>query len=104
MQLATGEIQSDHDAMVAYIDSMKGVYQRVINRHQKDGEMTAKSIIQARTHLRMLENMEKLMREHHEMTKGCDYKNGRTRPLNVDLATVATLILPDGSRKEIKRG
>ena len=102
MTLATGEIQSDHDAMLEYIDTMKVVYQRTINKHQKSAGMKPQDVAAARNHLRALETMEKMLREHHEMTKGRDY-DGRSRTLSVQLSTIARLILPDGTVKEINR-
>jgi hypothetical protein len=105
MVMATGEVQTEYDRMMAYIDEMKGIYQRAIEKHQAQSDgLNPREIAAAREHIRSLEALEKTLREHHEMTTGRDYGQGRSRPLRLGLKTVAHLILPDGTRKEIKRG
>lgn len=104
MQIATGEIKSDYERTLEYIETMKGVYQRTIDKHQRSGNVKAADIASVREHLSSLETMERLLREHHEMATGREYRNGKTRPLHINMTSVACLIMPDGTRKEIHRG
>lgn len=104
MRFATGAISDvDHDQAMAWIDHMKGVYQTVIDRHSQSGEWVAGDIVKARNHLRSLAIIEKALRQHHEIAQGRDYPGGPTRPVRYRMDTVATLILPDGTRREIGR-
>lgn len=103
MEFSPGPVDADHDTAMAWIDHMKGVYQKVIDRHSRSGRMEAADVVRARNHLRALAMIERTLREHHEMANGRAYPGGGTRPVNFDLMTVATLILPDGTRKEVPR-
>lgn len=103
MNFATGPAVADHDFAVAWIDHMKSVYQRVIDRHSQEAGMNPADIVKARNHLKALAVIEETIREHHEMANGRAYPGGRSRPVALNLRTVATLILPDGSRREIPR-
>lgn len=105
MQFATGPASDvDHDAAMAWIDHMKGVYQRVIDKHSGSGKMEPGDVIKARNHLNALATIEMALRQHHEAANGRMYPGGKTRPVHVDFQTIATLILPDGTRKVIPRG
>lgn len=103
MQISPGPASADHDAAMAWIDHMKGVYQKVIDKHQRSGRMVPEDVVRARNHLKALAVIERTLTEHHEMAHGRAYPGGRSRPVMFDLATIATLILPDGTRKEIRR-
>jgi hypothetical protein len=104
MQIASGHFSDvDHDRLMAWIDHMKGVYQAVIDKHAKSGKMEPRDVVKARNHLQCLTLLEKAVREHHEAANGQLYPGGPTRPLRFNLETIATLILPDGTRKEIPR-
>ena len=103
MQFSPGPAKADHDQAMAWIDHMKGVYQKVIDKHGRSGRMEAQDVIRARNHLAALATIERTLREHHEMANGRAYPGGATRPVTFDLTTIATLILPDGTRKEIPR-
>ena len=103
MQIAPGHFSDvDHDRVIAWLDHMKGVYQSVIDKHSKSGKMEPADVVKARNHLQCLTLLETAVSEHHEAANGRAYPGGPTRPLHFDLKTVATLILPDGTRKEIK--
>lgn len=96
--------QSDHDEMIEWIDGMKGVYQRVIDKHTARGKVSAADVYVAREHLKRIEQLELTIREHHEMITGGEYRQGKTRPVEFGLATAYTLYAPDGSiLREIRR-
>jgi hypothetical protein len=104
MQITPGHFSDvDHDRLMAWIDHMKGVYQAVIDKQSKSGNMKPADVVKARNHLQCLTLLEKAVREHHEAANGRTYPGGSTQPLTFDLTTIATLILPDGTRREIPR-
>lgn len=103
MQVAPGPVKADHDLAMAWVDRMKGVYQKVIDKQSRSGQMVPDDLIRARNHLAALAVIERTLREHHEMAEGRTYPGGKTRPVVFDMTAIATLIYPDGTRKEIPR-
>ncbi len=104
MQISPGHFSNvDHDRLAAWLDHMKGVYQTVLDKQAKSGKATPSDLVKARNHLQCLTLLEKAVAEHHEAANGRSYPGGKTRPVTFDLQTIATLILPDGTRKEITR-
>lgn len=104
MQFTTGPASDvDHDVAMAWLDHMKGVYQGVIDKHSRSGKMEPGDVVKARNHLKALATIELALRQHHEAANGRTYPGGATRPVCIDFKTIATLILPDGTRKHIHR-
>jgi hypothetical protein len=90
----------DHDRIAAWIEHMKGVYQRTIDKHAASGRMDGADIVRVRNHLQVLALLQKMLSEHHEMSQGQTYDAGRVL---FGLETIAELIKPNGEIIPIRR-
>jgi hypothetical protein len=83
----------DHDFVAAWIEHMKGVYQRALDSYAQDGNITGGELVKVRNHLRALAMLQKTIAEHHEMARGKVFDAGDMR---LGMRTTATLIKPNG--------
>ena len=83
----------NHDRLAAWVEHMKGVYQRTIDAHAASGRMDGGDILKVRNHLECLSMIQGLLREHHEMADGAVRDFGHVA---LGLETVASLIKPNG--------
>lgn len=90
----------NHDQLAGWVEHMKGVYQRTIDKHAASGKMDAGDILKARNHLQSLAMIQVLLREHKEMADGKIADFGQ---VGFQLQTMASLIKPNGEVIRIPR-
>jgi hypothetical protein len=82
----------DHAKLAAYVEHMKGVYQRTLDKRALAGGL-GRDLHKIKNHLQCLSMIQKLLSEHHEMAQGRAYDAGS---VGFDLCTLASLIKPNG--------
>jgi hypothetical protein len=90
----------DHDFLAAYLEHMKGVYQRALDAYAATEQLRGEDIGRIRNHLRALAMLQKTLAEHHEMAQGQAYDAGE---IVFGMRSVARLIKPNGEVIPVKR-
>jgi hypothetical protein len=90
----------DHAFVAAWVEHMKGVYQRALDAYAQSDQITGGELQKVRNHLRALAMIQQTVAEHHEMAQGRAYDAGDIR---LGMRTVATLVKPNGEVIAIKR-
>lgn len=90
----------NHARLAMWVEHMKGVYQRTIDKHAASGRMEGGDIRRVKNHIECLSMIQTLLREHAEMADGRAFDPGSTI---FSLSTIATLIKPNGERLVIPR-
>lgn len=89
-----------HADLAAWVEHMKGVYQRAIDSYATEATIDGRELKKIRNHLKALAGIQQMISEHHEFAVGRAFDAGG---VGLSFRSEATLIKPNGEVIQLKR-